>query len=84
MNSESIRESIIKALHGIKVFNDEVRDAYLADIDKDVALVELGIDSVSVMDFCLLLENDLGREVEILELIDNPTLNTLAKHLVAG
>jgi acyl carrier protein len=84
MNIKQSRECIIKALHGIKVLDEAARDAFLAEPQKDVALVELGIDSVSVMDFCLLLENDMGREVEILELIDHPTLNTLAAHFAAA
>ena len=79
-----IRSSILNALVGIKVMDDATRADFLANADKDIALVELGIDSVSVMDFCLLIENDVGREIEIIELIDNPSLNTLAAHLAAA
>jgi acyl carrier protein len=78
------RTSILNALVGIKVMDDSTRAEFLAEPTKDIALVELGIDSISVMDFCLLIENDIGREIEIFELVDNPSLNILAAHLAGS
>jgi acyl carrier protein len=81
MNKAEARILILDALQGIKVLDASRKSSLASNPDEDVQLVSFGIDSVSVMDFCLLIENAIGREVEIVELIDHPSVNTLASHL---
>jgi aryl carrier-like protein len=49
---------------------------------EDMDLAALGLDSIKVVDFCLLLEQRIGREVAVDELIMNPTVRKLAAHFV--
>ncbi|MEO6608068.1 MAG: acyl carrier protein [Aestuariivirga sp.] len=75
------RTLIINALVGIKAFQPEAAAEWIANADRDVELASLGIDSMAVIDLCMDIEKYTGREVLIDELVDNPTLNKLAKHL---
>jgi acyl carrier protein len=75
------RNAIITALVNIKVFTTEQATATISLDTSDVELASLGIDSMSVIDLCMDVEESTGREVLIEELIDNPTLNKLAKFL---
>lgn len=47
----------------------------------DIRLDTLKLDSVSVFNFCMALEDAIGREISLGELIDNPTIHSLSKHL---
>lgn len=63
------------------MFTTEQASATITLVTTDVALACLGIDSISVIDLCMDIEENIGREVLIEELIENPTLNKLAKFL---
>lgn len=47
----------------------------------DLEFAGLNIDSIKIVDLCVGLEEKLGREFSIEELIENPTLNRLAEHV---
>lgn len=79
-----LRELIVHALRSIEVVSEEQQAAMKADPALDLNLGELGIDSVSVMDFCVVIEDRINRDLDIPELIENPTVNKLAQHLAAG
>ena len=75
------RNVIINALVSIKCFAPDKAVELSANEGDDVKLVTLGIDSMSVIDLCIDIEDHTGREVLIEELIDTPTINKLAKFL---
>ncbi len=75
------RNVILNALVGIKCFTPEKAAELAATEGEDVELIKLGIDSMSVIDLCMDIEENTGREVLIEELIDNPTINKLAKFM---
>ena len=63
------------------MFTTEQASATISLVTTDVELACLGIDSISVIYLCMDIEENIGREVLIEELIENPTLNKLAKFL---
>ncbi len=75
------RNIIINAIVGIKRATPELAAEWSAQSETDVDLATLGIDSMSIIDLCMDIEQKSGREVLIEELIENPTLNKLAKFL---
>ena len=75
------RYVILNALVGIKCFTPEKAAEFAANAGDDVPLATLGIDSMSVIDLCMDIEEKTGRVVLIEELIDNPTINELAKFM---
>ena len=75
------RNVILGALVGIKSFTPEKAAEFTANVSEDVQLAALGIDSMSVIDLCMDIEENTGREVLIEELIDHPSINKLAKFL---
>jgi acyl carrier protein len=81
ISTQEFRVVIIDALVGIKSIDSDRRQALLADINADIELATLSIDSMSVIDLCMVIEEKTNREVLIEELIENPTINKLAKHL---
>lgn len=81
ISTQEFRVVIIDALVGIKSIDSDRRQALLADINADIELATLSIDSMSVIDLCMVIEEKTNREVLIEELIENPTINRLAKHL---
>ena len=80
MTSAEARALILNILAGLKLIDDRQRDDFLSSIDKDIELAGLKIDSMSVVDLCVGLEERLGREIAVEELIENPTINQLADH----
>lgn len=81
ISTQEFRVVIIDALVGIKSIDSDRRQALLADINADIELATLSIDSMSVIDLCMVIEEKTNREVLIEEMIENPTINRLAKHL---
>jgi acyl carrier protein len=81
ISTQEFRVVIIDALVGIKSIDSDRRQALLADINADIELATLSIDSMSVIDLCMVIEEKTNREVLREELIENPTINKLAKHL---
>ena len=75
------RNAIINGLVSVKVFSPEQAAKASANDADDVELATLGIDSMAVIDLCMDIEEHTGREILIEQLIDNPTINKLAKYL---
>jgi len=46
----------------------------------EIVLSELNIDSMKVIDLCNVLEEAIGRDIEIEELVENPSVDALAMH----
>ncbi|MCA0433097.1 MAG: acyl carrier protein [Proteobacteria bacterium] len=78
---EEVRKAVVASLAEIEALDAKAAAGMLADPASDVELASLGIDSMKVVDFCMLVEKAVGREIDIAELIDNPTVNALAEFL---
>lgn len=74
MRTDEARTAILTVLKGLKLVDDNQAAA------PDIEFAVLGIDSMTVVDLCVGLEEQIGREVSIEELIENPTVNQLADH----
>jgi acyl carrier protein len=75
MSVDEARASILEVLKQLKLVDGNQAQA------ADIEFAGLGIDSISIVDLCVGLEEKVGREVTIEELIENPSLNQLADHL---
>jgi acyl carrier protein len=80
MNINEAREKILDVLVGVEIVSTEQRQRLLEEPEGDIELAELGIDSMKIVDLCVGLEERVGREISIEELIENPTVNKLADH----
>jgi acyl carrier protein len=74
MRADEARTAILNVLKGLELVDDDQAAA------PDIEFAGLGIDSMLVVDLCVGLEEQIGREVTIEELIENPTVNQLADH----
>lgn len=84
MTIENCRNQIIATLAEMGQVEDARRQQLLASGDDDLDFVELEMDSLTALDFCVNLEDALKRTVEPADLIDHPSLNALARHLANG
>jgi acyl carrier protein len=80
MSVSEVRKQILDVLAGLELVKAEQRNRLLEAPAEDIELAELGIDSMKVVDLCVGLEEQVGREVSVEELIENPTVNRLADH----
>lgn len=78
MMFETARETIIKAI-ATRVDGAGEVAALLVRPEADAAFFDLGIDSLSTLDLCLALEDELGFEVEPRHLALHPSINALAR-----
>ncbi len=74
MSVDETRAMIVDVLAAIGLV-----DEHQAKSD-DIEFAGLGIDSMKVVDLCMELEERIGREISVEELIENPTVNRLAEH----
>lgn len=81
MTFDETRTIIIESLHGIELLSDQDRERLLGEKDTDIDLASLSIDSLKIVDWCMALENKLSREVQVEELVENDSINKLARHL---
>jgi acyl carrier protein len=81
MSAFDARESILQALQQTGILSPEALKTVQADESADIDFESLDIDSLSVFDLCLSLEEISGVEIEPEDFIDNRTLSSLAKHL---
>lgn len=78
LSEEDHEKIIVEALQSIgKLTREQAAQLQAQDID----IAALGLDSVSITDFCMALEERIGREIEVDELIENPSIKGLARHL---
>ena len=82
MTFEDTRASIFAALHKARgVLNDPVMEARSRNHAADVSFAELELDSLSAMELCMNVEEDVGVEIELGELALHPSVNALAAAL---
>ena len=79
MTVDEAKIAILNVLKGLELVNEE-KAGSVTNGREDVEFSALNIDSVSVVDLCVGLEERIGREVTIEELVENPTVNQLADH----
>jgi len=79
MKADEAKAFILDVLKSLKLVDEETA-RLVADDKQDIELGALGIDSVAVVDLCVGLEEHVGREVTIEELVENPTISQLAAH----
>jgi acyl carrier protein len=79
MSADEAKTAILDVLKGLKLVDGETEKLFV-DGARDIEFGALGIDSITVVDLCVGLEERIGREVSIEELIENATVNKLADH----
>lgn len=80
MNRNEARLMVLKALRQAEIIGEQDFEEMSAAPDSHIELAALNIDSMKVIDLCNCLEETLGREVQIEELVENPSVNALAGH----
>lgn len=79
MRAEDAKTVILDVLKGLNLVDAETEKSFIEG-SSDIEFGALGIDSIAVVDLCVGLEEKIGREVSIEELVENPTVNKLADH----
>lgn len=78
MTRDETKAMLLDLLVSLKLLSAAER----IDVDaKDISFGELGIDSLTVVDLCVGVEEKIGRELRVEEVIDHPTVDLLAAHL---
>ena len=80
MNMNDARLLVLKAMRQAEIIGDQDFDRMKSAAESEIQLAELNIDSMKVIDLCNCLEELLGREVQVEELVENPSVGALAKH----
>jgi acyl carrier protein len=80
MTADEAKVMILNILKNLELIDENQKDDVLSGRAVDIELAGLGIDSMKVVDLCVGLEEEVGREIEVEELIENPTVNQLAAH----
>ena len=78
---EQFRNQIIATLSSIGQISDDRAKALRGSIDADTDFVDLEMDSLTALDFCVGLEDAIGGIVEPADLVEHPSVNALAQHL---
>lgn len=78
---EQFRNQIIATLSSIGQLSEERVNALRGSIDADTNFVDLEMDSLTALDFCVGLEDAIGGIVEPADLVEHPSVNALAHHL---
>jgi len=81
MNREATKAMLLDVLHSMELISHSDRAAAVEPGADDIPLGGLGIDSMAVVDLCVAVEDKIGRELRVEEIIDNPTVDLLAAHL---
>lgn len=80
MTADEAKAMILTILQDLELIDEKQKSDVLAGQGADIELAALGIDSMKVVDLCVGLEERIGREVEVEELIENPSVSQLAAH----
>ena len=80
MTAGEAKVMILNLLQNLELIDEKQKADALAGQAFDIELAGLGIDSMKVVDLCVGLEEEVGREIEVEELIENPSVNQLAAH----
>jgi acyl carrier protein len=78
---EQFRDHIIATLSSIGQLSEDRVIALRGSIDTDTNFVDLEMDSLTALDFCVGLEDRIGGIVEPADLVEHPSVNALAHHL---
>ena len=78
---EQFRSQIIATLASMDQIPGDRLGALRASVDADAAFVDLEMDSLTALDFCVGLEDAIGGTIEPADLIEHPSINALARHL---
>ncbi|QIG50921.1 acyl carrier protein [Nordella sp. HKS 07] len=84
MTADEARGMVLSVLQNLELIDEKQMRELLGTRILDIELAGLGIDSMKVVDLCVGLEERIGREVEVEELIENPSVNSLAAHFAKG
>ena len=84
MTIETCRGHIIATLVELGHLDGDRQRALGADAGRDLPFVELEMDSLTALDFCVSLEDAIGKPIEPADLVDHPSVNALARHLAAS
>lgn len=80
MTADEAKVMILNILQNLELIDERQKGDVLSGQVADIELAGLGIDSMKVVDLCVGIEEKVGREIEVEELIENPTVNQLAAH----
>lgn len=80
MTADEARRMILNVLLNLELIDDRQMTDLLAAPVVDIELASLAIDSMKVVDLCVGFEELVGREIDVEELIENPSVNKLAEH----
>jgi acyl carrier protein len=84
MTFETARGFVLKALHGAcGLLNDPLFARRLDDPNSDIDFSELELDSLGMVQATLALEDETGIEVDVGELVNHATVNSLSELVVA-
>ncbi|MGE4251603.1 MAG: acyl carrier protein [Parvibaculaceae bacterium] len=81
MNRDEAKSMLLDTLLSLQLISPAERAAATGAGADDILLSGLGIDSMTVVDLCMDIEQKTGRELRVEELIDHPTVDQLAAHL---
>lgn len=81
MNRDEAKSMLLDTLLSLQLISPAERAAATGAGADDILLSGLGIDSMTVVDLCMGIEQKTGRELRVEELIDHPTVDQLAAHL---
>lgn len=84
MTFDEARKLLLDALHeAAGVLHDRKFADQIVGSDKDIPFSEIEMDSLAVMEVCLMIDDRTGIEVDPADLIANPSLNALATLVAA-
>ncbi len=81
MNMEQFRNQIIATLTSMGQLSEDRLSALRGSTDADADFIDLEMDSLTALDFCVGLEDAIGGTIEPADLIEHPSVNALARHL---
>jgi acyl carrier protein len=84
MKREEAKAMLLDVLQSMELISPAQRAAAAEAGADDIQFGGLGIDSMAVVDLCVGVEEKIGRELRVEEIIDNPTVDLLAAHLAQG
>jgi acyl carrier protein len=84
MTPDEARHHVVKAIHDVTNALHKQRFAdFVRGRATDLALADLGLDSLEALEVCRILEEQTGIEVDLGDLLDSTSVNSLAALLVS-
>jgi acyl carrier protein len=83
MTVNEAKTMLLDVLLALELMSPVERAAALEPGANDIALGSLGIDSMAVVELCVEVEEKIGRELRVEEIIDYPTIDQLATYLAS-